>query len=252
MKQSYIKKQIERQKQKIKVLVSKPDFQEDMRRLRKKWNIPEDGIKEEKDNQLWYRKLNQDTDKYFDEEWPKHRSELDQLRESGKFKEWKQREDELNDAAPLNAFYKDIKSILKKYLLSPKWKDPVKRYLLYNDPNNMGLSIGVTIAGHLNDYEPVEYQLCLHIDEDTTLEDIKEIWPDVKEHQKNLIYKKQQKYQPIPNFDRDKHIYELSQQGLSYEEIALKIQKDFMVPSSFGYEDVSKALDRYRKRIRHQ
>lgn len=247
MKLSYIERKAKRVQQKAKVLVNRPDFQEDMLALRKKWDIPETGITEEKDNQLWNRKLNYDTDKYYDEEWPKYREELDQLRESGKYKEFKAREDELNDAAPLNAFQKDIKSILKKYLLSPKWKNPVRRYLLFNDVNNMNIPIGVTIAGHLNDYEPVEYQLCLHIDEDTTFEDMREIWSDVKEHQKRLIYRKSDKYQPIPNFDRDKRAYELELEGKSYDEISGILYEEYEI--WLDYNEVRIAINRFKKRM---
>jgi hypothetical protein len=229
------------------VLVSRPDFQEDMIRLRKKWNIPEEGIKTEEHNRSWNKKLRQETDTYYKEEWPKHRQELDQLQEAGKFKEWKARQDELNDAAPQNAFYKDIKAVMTKYLLNPKWREPIRRYILFNDPDNMNLSFGVTIAGHLNDYEPIEYQLCLHIDEDTTLEDIKEIWPDVKEHQKNLIYKKNEKYQPIPNLDRDKRAYELEKEGKSYDEISGIIYEEFNI--WLGYNEIGILINRYKKRF---
>lgn len=248
MKLSYIKKASERAQQKVKVLVNRPDFQEDIIELRKKWNIPLEGIKTEEHNRTWNRNLSLSTQKYYDEEWPKHKAELKHLSTSGTYKEYEKRKDELNDAAPLNAFEKDIKSILKKYLLNPKWRHPIRRYILLNDPDNMNISIGVTIAGHLNDYEPVEYQLCLHIDEDTTLEDIKEIWSDVKAHQERLIYRKQKKFQPIPNLDRDKRAYDLQNAGENPENIEKILQEEFGV--AMGYDDINTAIKRYRKRLR--
>lgn len=247
MKKDYFEKRKKRLTQKIKLLVSRPDFQKEIIELRKKWNIPVDGVKSEELNREWNKNLNTATDKYYDEEWPKHRKELQHLQTRATYVEYKNREDELNNAAPLNAFGIDIKAILKKYLLNPKWKDPIRRYILFNDPEKMGLSIGVTITGHLNDYEPTEYQLSLQIDEDTTLEDIKEIWPDVMAHQERLIYRKQKKFQPIKNFERDKEAYDLKQSGKSYNNIADILSKKY--DKAISYDDVASYIKRYKKKI---
>lgn len=247
MKLSYIKKSAKRQKQKAIVLISRPDFQEDMLSLRKKWNIPADGIKTDEEKRKWELDLSRATTKYYDEEWPKFHEELEQLQIHGPYKKFKERQDEINDFAPGNAFEKDIKSILQKYLLSPKWKSPIRRYILLNDVDNMAMNVGVTIAGHLNDYEPVEYQLCLHIDEDTTLEDIKEIWSDVMEHQEMLIYKKQNKFQPIKNFERDKRIYELEQEGKTIKEIGDIINSEYDDGLLDG--EIKQIIKRYKKRL---
>lgn len=246
MKDSYFQKMVGRIKQRARLLIARPDLQEEILGLRKKWNIPEDGIRTEEENRKWNGNLNNMTTKYFDNEWKKHRDELIKLRGTGRLSVYKNKEKELNNAAPLNAFRLDIKSLIKKYKLGARWEYGIKRYLLFNDINNMSLSIGVTIAEHLDD-ELEAYQLCLHIEEDTTLEDIKEIWPYVKEHQKRLSSYQKSKFHPIPNLQRDKRAYELQMEGKSLEEIEDIIQVEF--GDALDYNQLNIVIKRYMKRL---
>lgn len=87
MKKNYLEKRKDRLEQKIKLLVSRPDFQKEILELRKKWNIPLNGIKNEEDNQNWNRKLLIDTDEYYTKNWPRERKKIIELREQGKFRE---------------------------------------------------------------------------------------------------------------------------------------------------------------------
>ena len=97
-----------------------------------------------------------------------------------------------------------------------------------------------------------ERRLSICINADTTIADIKAIWSDIKYQQMKLRDSKSKKYQPIPNLERDKRIYELASQKMSYEEIAQKIIGEFGESEDFGFENVSKILFRYRKRIGHE
>lgn len=247
MKKEYLDKLHQRAKQKAKLLINRPDFQEAVIILREKWNIPLEGIKNEKGNQKWERELDQTTEKYFQEEWPKHRKELELLNKPATYGQYKQRMQELNNLVPLNAFGLAIKSILKKCELNPKWENSIRRYVLFNDINNMSLPVGVTITSHISNFDPAEQWLSINIEEDTTLEDIKKIWPEVMEHQKNLVYKKQKKYQPIPNLERDKRIFELSKEGKSSETIANTINTEF--DDAMDENQTQIALKRYKKRL---
>ena len=62
MKNDYFADKTKRLKQEIEVLVSRPAFQKEIADLRKKWDIPQDGIKTEEDNQEWNHKLDVATD----------------------------------------------------------------------------------------------------------------------------------------------------------------------------------------------
>ena len=246
MQDKYLKKQIQRINQKIKVLVNRPNFQEDISKLRKKWKIPSEGIKIEKNNQKWNKELNEATDKYYQEEWPTHRKKLEQLQRSKTYGQYKQKIKELNNLAPLNAFELDINAVLKKYKLSPRWKNPIRRFILFNDSNNLNVSIGVTVTSHLNNFDSAKQQLSINIEEDTILKDIKAIWPTVKEMQSKLHYKQQKKFQPIKNLERDKLAYELRDKGKTYSEIANILSEKFH--KDYIYADVNSFIKRHKKR----
>lgn len=244
MKNDYFEEKTKRLKQEIKVLVSRPAFQKEIADLRKKWNIPQDGIKTEDDNQEWNHKLDVATDEYHETEWPKCRAEIDRLNKERKFREAEEKRKEYNAKAPLNEFREDIWSVVRKYRLSPRWHTGIRRYLLFNDPDNLNLTAGVTIV---NTWENGMKRIALEIDSDTTLKDIRHIWPWVKRMQEGLMYKKADKFQPIKNFDRDKRIYELEQEGKSEKEIGDTIQQEF--GDSLDYNEINIAVNRYKKRL---
>ena len=247
MKKEYLDKLQQRAIQKAKLLINRPDFQVDVLILRTKWNVPVDGIKNEVDNLKWEKGLDQDTEEYFQQEWPKHRKELEGLNKPKTYGQYKQRVQAINDLAPLNAFGLDIKSILKKNRLNPNWENSIRRYVLFNDINLMSLPVGVTITSRVNNFDPAESRLSISIEEDTTLEDIKKIWPEVMEHQKNLVYKKQKKYQKIPKLERDKRIFELSKEGQSPKTIANTISIEF--DDAMDENQTQIVLKRYKKRL---
>ena len=71
MNKAYFDKRRERIRQKLNILYARPDFQLDVTEFRKRWNIPEDGIKTEEDNQSWRDWLEDETNKYIEQ----HRQE---------------------------------------------------------------------------------------------------------------------------------------------------------------------------------
>lgn len=244
MKNDYFEGKRKVLRQKIKVLINRPDFQEDVINLRTKWKIPSDGIKNEEDNQNWNTQLDIDTDEYYDKEWPKYRPEIIKLKERGKFREAEEKTKEANAKAPLNAFNSDLWGVIRKYRLSPNWHNGIRRYLLFNDPENMNLPAGVTIS---TTWENGIKLISLQIDSDTTQKDIKQVWPWVKRMQKGLSYRQADKFQPINNFDRDKRAYELHKEGKSPEEIGDIIQEEF--GDSLDYNELNVAIQRYKKRL---
>ena len=143
----------------------------------------------------------------------------------------------------------DIKNLLKKYKIAPQWFDGLKNYLLTNNPDFLGRFIGIAIKIEI-DKDNDQETLCLQINEDTTIEDIKKAWPWIKFHQERLSYRKQKKFQPIRKLELYKRIIELADEKKSYEKIAEIIRDEFEI--DFGYDDVSRALRRYKKQIGHK
>lgn len=244
MQDDYYKEKTERLKQAIRVLVSRPAFQKEIADLREKWHIPPEGIKNEDDNQNWNRQLDIDTDEYYEAEWPKCRAEIDKLNAEKKFRETEEKRKEWNAKAPLNAFRDDIWSVVRKYRLSPQWHTGIHRYLLYNDPDNLNLTTGVTIVNTLKNGMKL---ISLEIDGDTTLKDVKHIWSLVKRMQKDLMYRQADKFQPIKNFERDTKIYTLDQEGKTLSEIAETINLEF--DNALLEEELKQIIKRYKKRL---
>ncbi len=211
----YLEKLNKRQKQKFKIFANNPTFQADVADIRKKWKIPENGLKPGNEILRWSQKLGSDTDDFYKIKWPKYRSELDALRKKNYF-EFEKRQEEINLLAPINAFNQDYYNIIIKYNLPPKWKEGIKTYILSGEER---MFIGPVIHKQF-DKDTQQDLLFIQIDDDTTKEDIVNMWHLVKIHQKGLVYRKQDKYQPIPNYERYKRAYDLKQEGKKAKEIA--------------------------------
>lgn len=245
MKIEHIHEASKRLKQTIKVLINKPKFQSTIVRLRKKWNIPKDGIKDQEKLDLWYRDLDIKTQNYFDEVWPAKKQEIIIAKVNGNFANSRKIQDDFNRNIPRNAFLNDTKVLIREQELSPRWLDGIKRYLLLNDPENMGIFVGPIISKNI-DMEFGSETISIEIDATTTLRDMKAIWPEVKVMQSNLFYSKQKKFQPLRKFDRNKKAYDLHMHGKKYSEIAVILSKG---KNFVGEEDVAKMIERYKKMV---
>ncbi len=245
MKNEYIQKVSSRLKQAIKVLVSKPNFINAIAILRKKWDIPEGGLQTQDELDNWYRKLNDDTENYFNTLWPLKRQKLMEVRSKGSLGEHKRIQDKFNNEAPRNAFLIDIKRLTKEQKLSPRWIVGIKQFLLFNNPDNMGMFVGPIISTKF-DLEFGTETISLEIEANTTLEDVKAIWPEIKEMQSRLPYVKQRRFQPLRKFGRNKKAFELHQQGKKYREIAVELSTK---EKECYEEDVSKMIERYKKLV---
>ncbi len=245
MKNEYIQKANSRLKQAIKVLISKPSFLDAVLILRKKWEIPNEGFKSQTDLDKWYQKINVDTEEYFNQFWPLKKQELVELKNKGNLTEHKKSQDEFNNKAPRNAFLIDLKRLTHEQQLSPRWIDGIKRFLLFNNLDNIGMFVGPVISTKF-DLEFGTETISLEIEANTTLEDVKAIWPEIKEMQSKLPYIKQKKFQPLRKFDRNKKAYELHLAGKKYREIADEFSND---DKTFGEEDIAKMIERYKKKV---
>lgn len=248
MSKAYFDKRLERIKQKLGILYSRPDFQLDVAEFRKRWNIPDDGIKTEENNHEWRVWLNEETNKYVEKHLPEHQKEAQELFLQNKLIGRDDLNKGFNAKVPRNAFRLEILRFLKKYKIPFQWEEITRRYLLFNKDVEQHIPLNSVTLQENWDFDIGSWQLSLLLSADTTLEDIKAIWPLVKEEQSKLHDYDDKKFQPIPNLEIDKRVYELKQQNLTYEKIATQINKDFP-HLSYAYKDVSDSLQRHKKRL---
>lgn len=241
MKNDYSEKKKKRLEQKIKLLINRPAFQKDITNFRKKWKIPLDGIKNEDDNQNWNLHLTIISNKYYSKNWLKERAEILKLRSNGKFEVANEIRKKINAQAPLSILNDNIWSIVKKYRLSPRWYGGIRRYLLFNDPKNMKIPLGINVAMN---WENGIRHVSLEIEEDTTLDDLREVWSWARKMYRG---KQGDKFQPIKNFERDKRAYELEQEGRTLTDIADTINLEFN--DSMDYNQLRIAIKRYKKHL---
>jgi hypothetical protein len=235
----YIKKLSKRQKQKFKILANNPNFQTDIATIRKEWDIDENGFDSSEKILDWERKLQNANNDFYKTEWPKYRSEIDELQKKD-FLESERRQKEINLLAPLNAFRKQTTNIIIKYNRPPRWKEGIRAYIL---SGRELIFMGPIIKKEF-DEDTNQDLLFIQIDDDTTKEDIVTMWHLVKIHQKDLPYRKKEKYQPIPNYDLYKTAYDLKQKGKSANEIA-----DIMGTSerAFCDSEINEFVRRYKE-----
>ncbi len=237
----YFEKRKQRLNQKINLLINRLDFKKDVSELRTKWNIPQEGLKTEIEIENWNNQILDDTDNYYNKNWPNEVTKIIRLRGQKKYSEADQIKNTINKLAPLNALNDDVWGLITKYCLIPKWHSGIKNYLLYNDPKNMGIDIGVTVAFG---WDHGIRKISLEIDKDTTLDDLKRVWSWARKMFRN---KTNTKFQPIKNFDRDKRIYNLDKEGKTIDEIGETVQTEFN--QDLDYNHINLILSRYKKRI---
>lgn len=248
-KSAYFDKRRERNKQKLEVLLSRPDFQADIAELRKLCNIPPAGFTDDDTYTRWELQLEIDTQKYFTENWPTMSERLQELKEKGQISELEQEQLIFNQKAPKNFLNYCIWRFIHKYKLSTLWRSSLKNYVLFNNVEILRVPAGNVTMNIKWDKKTVHRELSLIIYADTTLEDVKAIWPEVMKQQEYLQDKTADKFQPIQNLKLDKRVYELWKLGnKTYEQIAEVIRGEFNLPN-FIYTDVSNALKRYKKRF---
>lgn len=237
----YQKRQSERTNQKIKVLINRPDFQNDIIFLRNKWNIPQNGIKTEKENEGWNDWILNETDNYYDKKWPIETKKILELRKLKKYREAEEIKKSINSGSPLNAFNNDIWAIIVKYVLPPKWHEGIKNYLMSDDQKYLSNQTGLIVNFN---WDHGVLRPSIEFDKDTTVPDLKRAWSWARKLLKN---KRNTKFQPLKNFERDKRAYELEKEGKNPTEMEDAIEKEF--GKVFSYNELTLAIKRYKKRL---
>lgn len=243
MKDSHITKTRNRLHQKAKILISDPKFQEEIKSLRKKWNISECGFVSDVENQKWHNWICEASDEFID---GNRKAEAEVENMLIKLKDWLGKEKankEFNNRVPINDFHRDLKNLVSKYRLPINWLESVKRYLMFNNIESMMIPGNVSIVTGVGE----RGALMLEINADTTLEDIKFMWPMVMVEQKRLP-DKSKKFQPAPMLDVDKRASELRNLGYKMSKIADMIAEEFDL-DLYTYKEASESVKRHKKRL---
>lgn len=239
-------KKFSRSKQRAKLLIANPDFQQEVKLIRTKFNIPLDGIKSNEESQEWHHQFYESHDIYLKTNRVRVREEIKKLDHEKKFSEGFDLHTKFNNEDPVNALNIAIKFILKRYKLPLNWLHSVQRYILFNSIDLMWVPGNVIVHQEI-DQDTDLRKLSIEIDDTTTLDDLKHAWPLIKFHQKKLESYVNQKIQPIKHFERDQKAYLLKKEGKTPEEIEKAIQDEFDI--TMNYDDINKAITRYKKRV---
>jgi hypothetical protein len=248
MNKAYFDKRRERINQRLQILYARPDFQTDVTEFRKRWNIPGDGLKTEQDNSAWRSWLENETNKYLEQHRQEYHKQMQDLLKQNKHIESDDLNKAFNAKVPRNAFRLEVLRFLKKYKIPFQWEEMTRRYLLFNNTIEERMPINSITLQENWDFDLGGWQLTLLLSADTTLDDVKAIWPLVKEQQAKLYDHESKKFQPIPNLKIDERVYELKKQRMTHSEIADQIVKEFNLPD-YTYKEVSESLRRHKKRL---
>jgi len=171
MKKENLEKEWKRYNQKLALLFENPEFKKDIHRIRKEYGLPPDGMPTDKQSEKFEYWLCEEQDKFYKNEFPKYRNELEQLRKSDDYLGYKNRLSEVNNYAPLNRLFKvHVVNLIKKYNLSPSLKNTLNSYIRHGN-RCMKIGLGVIIQDTRDEYTG-QGQIKIVIQEDTTLEEL--------------------------------------------------------------------------------
>ncbi|MBU1685264.1 hypothetical protein KJ662_03350 [Patescibacteria group bacterium] len=200
------------------MLTAKKGLRQDLLKLRKKWDIPENGINDNEGAEKWWNEIVRKSDDY------KGRNDSE---------------------IAINAFGNDIREIMKKYDIHASYHDVVRGYLLYYSAGIFSQPHNTSISIDYKDFKAVGMKI--NIFPHTTMKDIQKLWPLV-EIQKERMWgiKRGSKKKKMTNEKTNKRVMELSNAGQSDKEIA-KIIKQETGHTSLTYADVAKIKYRMKK-----
>jgi hypothetical protein len=152
------------------------------------------------------------------------------------------------DEASATAFNKDVQEMRKKYNLDISYHVPLCTWLIYNDPESSDFSTSIlwhrTLCGS-EDWDG-EKIFTVYVYPETTIKDIQEAWPDIKEDKETFYNFKPKRTVIRRNIERDVNIVRLRKQGKRAKEIVQIINRRFP-QQPITYEYVSLLIKRAKK-----
>lgn len=124
----------------------------------------------------------------------------------------------------INSYSKDseIIKICEKLKISPVlWREIIKAKLIGVDEKNLLSFIDFISDNYYTPQIKIKNDgLYIKVNEATTIEDIKMIWPEIKERQIKIGKKYNTQIRKYTNYERDKLVYKLTKEGKTYKQIS--------------------------------
>jgi hypothetical protein len=203
---SYLTKN-QKKREEVFRLIIRPDFEEKIQAIREKHDIPVDDLEiPTPENESAYL----------------HFSESSSIR---------------NEALAL----------IKQFKISENWLDLLITHIVCNqfvpsgdmDPDGLILEVDL----ETNSSTPKKY--LLHLNSETTLDEIKKAWPTIKKQVRAGRYRRKK---PWKNFWRDYEIYSLASRGKTITEIDMAIQLKFK-GQNLDYGNIKHIESDFRKKL---
>lgn len=203
------------QKQHLRLLSHKSEFQDRVVEIRKKWNIPEQGILTLEDYMIWRKSR------------PTQASSFDKC---------------------VQTMTKELNQIMNLFL-------PIQSYIVHGDffKNPLGSGINDLFLRQNPRVFEEDGHLFMEIYDDTTPQDVKRIWKSIVEVNKPRYLKKgssAMRRKPLEYFDRNERIYNLHREGKNAREICKIINQEFK-ETFLGYSEISPIIKRFEKEIQN-
>lgn len=181
-------------------LLAKPEFQKDVKAIRKAAGLPTNGFKNEEALEAW-------RDKHFYNQY-----------------NW-----------DTNVEYKVVDKLVyelitkKQYELSGEWHYSLKQYVFLNELDEMRLYTGDVTLGLERDADTGEVTLLLRVSSDVTEKEFKDSWELIKQwRSENGIKTREDRRLAHPkNLSKGLFAFNLKQSGASNKEIATAIEAKF-------------------------
>ncbi len=229
-------------------IYSNPNFQEDVKKIRVVFRIPKEGFKKKTDGDKFLKKIVSEAFKITEDpkfiEKRKHLYKKMLLDEITRNK-WIEEVRELEKKVPYFALGQEIEKLQLKHKISNHWRFALHQHIIAG-----GKEWVIGCVPGIFSLPQGGSEIRISVDENATLDDLKKVWPSVKEFQKQLKNYRNKKLRKPKRFSRDVKIVELHHQGLTHSGIMKKINDSTPSGDIIGYEYVSKILKRYKARGR--
>lgn len=234
-------------RQRLKLILSRPDFIKKVIEIRQEFNIPTNGITTNEDSKKWQDELCKNTEDYFDNFPFEKRKEIVDLKNKGEYHKAELLEKQENDNAPLNSWRIKVKLLLKEYKLPLNFEESIRRFIMFNDSiDKAWISSNIFITEKIDEDTGLK-QLLIGINDETTLDDIRKNWQFICLSRDRLYSKVKKKNQPIKNFERNKRAYELKLEGKSLNEIADLLSEEYK--KDYIYNDIADFIKKHKKSV---
>lgn len=232
----YLEKKLAINKQLALILSSNQIFQNSVSAIRTLFDIPTEGVPVGDPLTKWKQEFWQKSEQWQNQNWPSWRVKISTLEKSGRISEAHKLNREFNQNVPLNKFKRDIKKLLVKRRLGLNWLQGVEAYVISNDINTLQPKTTVWIRTESDEFDQLK-EISIIVDKTTTWEDVRFMWPMVKELQESLLEKAPQRLKISKQLEHGLLALRLLREKQSYKAIATQINTVFHLPKDDQYED---------------